>query len=66
MYSGKLTFSTPSTHKKSCKVLEGEENIRQMHTSRKNSQQMNGLEKTHAYNNSHNPPFPCFPWDPQK
>ena len=45
LYSGKLTFSTPSTQKKTCKVLGGEKNIRQMHTSRKNSWQMNGLKK---------------------
>ena len=38
-------FNPIHTKKKSCKVLEGEKNIGQIHSSRKNLWRMNGLKK---------------------
>ena len=57
--NGMPTFSTPSTQKKSCRMLEGEKKNLQAHTRKKNFIMNQGVEKKfHDQTKSPTPPPP--------
>ena len=62
MYRGKLTFSTPSTHKKITQSVGGRKKIScKCILQEKIHGEINGLKKNHAYNKYLNPPPPHLP-----